>query len=405
MESDSCRRDFPIFQKHPDLHYLDSAAMAQVPKQVVAAMAAFDLGGRANVQRGLYRLAEDATAAFAAARQTAADFLGARSSREIVFTAGATAAINLAAQSLGETLRPGDEIVLSQLEHHSNICPWQLAARHKGVIIKYLPATADAELDLTALEHVISERTRIVAVTHGSNVSGALTDLAAIARRTRAVGARLLVDGSQVVPHLPVDMQTLGADFYVLSGHKLYGPTGIGVLWGKEEALENLPVVTGGGGSILQVTEQNTVYAKPPAKFEGGTPPVSQAIGLAAAMTWLRQQRNNHSDPLENLTEQLLNTLARFPQLQVIGPRGSSGRLPVVSFQIPEVHPHDICQVLAEHQVAARGGHHCAQPLMAALGLSGTTRVSLGLYNRSQDIDALEQGLKTVIRLFCREPA
>lgn len=387
------RAAFPLLQQahEPPLHYLDNAATAQIARPVLEAMTAHETTARANVLRGVHRLAEAATEAYGDARSAVAAHLNAASADEIVFTGGCTAAINLVAHALGATLAAGDEVVISALEHHSNIVPWQMLRERRGIRLRSIPVTAEGRLDLTALADVVGPRTRLIAVTHASNVTGAVTDVEAIVDAARACGARVLLDGAQVVPHERVDVQALGVDFYCFSGHKVFGPNGVGVLWGRAECLAELPPFLGGGEMIRRVTLDETTYAPPPHRFEAGTPPIAQAIGLGAAVRWLdAQDRNGAHCHLETLTQRLVAGLRDFGdrRVRILGPGPGQPRGPIVAFDVPGAHPHDIAQLLDGQGVAVRGGHHCAQPLMDAFDLAGTTRASLALYNDAADVDA-----------------
>ena len=390
------RAQFPILGRTVHgrpLHYLDNAATAQVPLAVLDAVRDHDALHRANVHRGVHKLAEEATQAYEAARGAVASWLGVAAD-EIVFTSGATAALNLVAQSWTRGLAPGDEILLTELEHHSNIVPWQLAAERQGLVLRAVPATEDGRLDLAALAHLIGPRTRLIAATHVSNVTGAVSDVAALVAAARSCGAKLLLDGSQRAPHGPPDLPALGVDFYVLTGHKLYGPSGIGALWARREILAGMPPFLGGGEMIRRVTLQRSTYADPPRRFEAGTPPIAQAVGLGAALRFLSGLDWTAVAAHEmSLTQRLLDGLAADRRIRVLGPTGLQARLGVVSFDMAGAHPHDICQILDSLGVACRGGHHCAQPLMDRFDLAGTTRASIGLYNDAADIDALLDGL------------
>ncbi len=392
------RAQFPIFQaptEGPALHYLDSGASAQVPQLVIDAVARQDSTARANVKRGVHRLAEAATEAYETARLVAARYLNAPSPREVIFTSGTTAAINLVAHAFGDALDEGDEVLVSVLEHHSNIVPWQLLQARRGVRLVVIPATADGRLDLERLEGLVTPRTRLIAVTHCSNVTGAVTDFAPIVAAARAVGAKILVDGAQRAPHGPLDVQALGVDFYAFSGHKTFGPNGIGVLWGRGELLDAMPPFLGGGEMISHVSFAGTSWAPIPNKFEAGTPPIAPAVGLGAALGWLSEQDWPGILAHElRLTGRILDGLSRIPGCRVLGPAGLQRRLGVVSFALDGMHPHDVCQFIdATHGVALRGGHHCAQPLMESVGLVGTVRASLAPYNDDGDVDALLEGL------------
>ncbi|BBK31341.1 cysteine desulfurase /L-selenocysteine selenide-lyase (L-alanine-forming) [Stella humosa] len=395
---------FPIFAAAPAdgpaLHYLDSGASAQVPQLVIDAVARHDSTARANVKRGVHRLAEAATEAYETARLSAARYLNAPSPREVIFTGGTTGAINLVARAHGDLLGEGDEVLVSMLEHHSNIVPWQLLQTRRGIRLSVIPATADGRLDLDRLDELVTPRTRLIAVTHCSNVTGAVTDLARIVAAARAVGAKVLVDGAQRAPHGPIDVQALGVDFYAFSGHKAFGPNGIGVLWGRGELLEAMPPFMGGGEMISHVSFAGSSWAPIPNKFEAGTPPIAQAVGLGAALDWLSEQ--DWPAILANemrLTGRILDGLATIPGCRILGPGGLQQRLGVISFALDGLHPHDVCQFVdATHGVALRGGHHCAQPLMESCGLVGTVRASLAPYNDDGDVDALLDGLAHAVR-------
>ena len=395
---DEWRKHFPLLANHPRLHYLDNAATAQLCEAAFDAVTLHELTHRANVLRGTYRLAELADAAYENARRQAAAYLNAASVEEMVFTAGTTASINLVAHAFGEGLKAGDEVVLSLAEHHSNFVPWQMLRERRGVALRFIPLAADGRLELSRLADIVTPRCRMVAVTHASNVTGAVSELAPIVAAARAVGARVLVDGAQAVQHGPVDVQSLGADFYAFSGHKAFGPTGVGVLWGRAEALEKLPPFLGGGGMIGRVTAEETTWALPPRRFEAGTPPIAQAVGLGAALDWLHAQPwpalHAHT---ARLAKRLLDGLAVLPGLTLLGPRDLRDRLPIVSFNLAGIHPHDACQVLDAHHVAVRGGHHFAQPLMDCFGVPGAVRASLAPYNSEADVDALLEGLHAAI--------
>ncbi len=393
------RGHFPLLAAHHDLHYLDNAATGQLCEAALDAVTSHELLHRANVLRGTYRLAEQADAAYENARRQVAAYLNAASAEEVVFTSGTTAAINLVAHAFGDGLKPGDEVVLSLAEHHSNFVPWQMLRDRRGVVLRILPLTADGRIDMARLGETLTPRCRLVAVTHASNVTGAVTDLAPLIAAAHAVGARVLVDGAQAVQHGPVFVASLGADFYAFSGHKAFGPTGVGVLWGKAEALEKLPPFLGGGGMIGRVTAEETTWAPPPRRFEAGTPPIAQAVGLGAALDWLRMQpwEDMHAHTAR-LAQRLSDGLAVLPGLTFLGPRDMRQRLPIVSFNLAGIHPHDACQILDEHGVAVRGGHHCAQPLMDFFGVPGAVRASLAPYNDDADVDALLAGLKDAMR-------
>ena len=396
------RREFPIFERNPGLVFLDSGASAQKPRQVIDGIAEFYRGDYANVHRGVYKLSARSTDLFEEAREKTRAFLNAADEREIVFVRGATEAVNLVAQSWGPAhLKPGDEIVISDVEHHSNIVPWQLLRDRIGIRLVVAPTDPTGEFDLARFEALLGPRTRLVAVTHISNVTGTVLPVARIAALAHAKGAKVLVDGCQAVPRLPVDVQALGCDFYVFSGHKAYGPTGIGVLYGRYDLLEAMPPWQGGGGMILNVEIAHTEYQEPPHRFEAGTPDIAGAVGLSLALDFIegigREAIEAHE---EALTGYGVDNLSRIPGL-TLAP-GGQRRLSILSFNLDGVHPHDVGTVLDQHDVAVRVGHHCAQPLMDKLGIAGTVRASLGVYNDEADIDRLAEAVEACREMFQR---
>ena len=378
--------------------YLDTAATAQKPKPVIDAITRGYAESYATVHRGVYQRSADMTLAFEASRRRVARFINAPSPDEIVFVRGATEAINLVAHSWGNSLKPGDRILLSTLEHHSNIVPWQLLRDRTGIAIDVAPLTEDGRIDLDAVETMLTPQHKLVALAHVSNVLGSVLDARRAAGLAHAVGAKLLLDGCQAVPRLAVDVQSLGCDFYAFSGHKLYGPTGIGVLWARGEILDAMPPWHGGGAMIDRVTFEKTTYAPPPARFEAGTPHVVGVIGLHAAIDYVDaiglDAIHAHETALVKGTRDALHGLN---SVRVFGPEDSAG---IVSFAIEGVHPHDIGTILDEEQVAIRAGHHCAQPLMDHLGVPATARASFGVYNGESDVAALVRGLERVARIF-----
>lgn len=398
------RAQFPILSievRGKPLHYLDNAATSQMPQAVIDAVTAHETHARANVLRGVHTLAERATDAYENARRDVACYLGAGAPEEVVFTSGTTSAINLAASSFGSLLSEGDEIVFSLIEHHSNIVPWQMLRDRQGVVLKVAPATEDGRIDYDKLEELVTPRTKLIALTHVSNVTGAVTDVARVVSAARSVGARVLLDGAQAVPHGPVDVSGMGIDFYAFSGHKVYGPNGIGALWARRELLEEMPPFLGGGEMIRTVTIEETTYAPPPHKFEAGTPPIAQAVGLGAATRWsMALDQEATTAHVNRLTGRILDGLRDRPGIRVLGPLGLQGRAPVISFEVDTLHPHDVCTILDHHGVALRGGHHCAQPLMDHCDIVGTTRASLMPYNDDSDVDALFEGLDDAIARF-----
>jgi len=389
--------DFPAIPE--GWSYLDTAATAQKPRPVIETIARGYSETYATVHRGVYQRSSEMTLAFEAARGRVARFIGARAADEIVFTRGATESINLVARSWGgANLRPGDRILLSTLEHHSNIVPWQLIAELTGAVIDVAPLTGDGRIDLDAMAAILTGRHRIVALAHVSNVLGSVLDARRAAELAHSAGALLLLDGCQAVPRMPVDVAALGCDFYVFSGHKLYGPTGIGVLWGRSELLEAMPPWQGGGAMIDMVSFEGTTYAPPPARFEAGTPHVVGVLGLEAAIAYVEgigvEAIGAHEAALVRETREALSSLN---SVRLFGPDDSAG---IVSFALEGVHPHDIGTILDESRVAIRAGHHCAQPLMAHLGVDATARASFGVYNGPRDIEALVRGLERVRRIF-----
>ncbi len=400
------RDDFPLLHQEIDgkpLVYLDSAATSQKPRVVLEVLLEYYRTYNANVHRGLYRIAERATLAYEQARAKVAAFIGARP-EEVVFVRGTTEGINLVAYTYGRTrVREGDEILLTEMEHHSNLVPWQLLAQERGARLRFLPLREDGILDLARLEELLTERTRIVAVTHQSNVLGTINPIRAIADRAHAVGAVVVVDGAQSVPHMPVDVHALGCDFLAFSGHKMCGPTGIGVLWGRLELLEALPPFHGGGEMIERVELESSTYKPPPHKFEAGTPNIADAIALGVAVDYLREIGMDAIRTHEkHLVRYALAQLEEVKGVRVYGPRDPEIRGGAVAFTVEGVHPHDVAQVLDSEAICVRAGHHCAQPLHRRLGVQSTTRASVYLYNTTEDIDALVRGLEKVKAFFGR---
>ncbi|MGK6324888.1 aminotransferase class V-fold PLP-dependent enzyme [Sphingomonas sp. DT-51] len=378
--------------------YLDTAATAQKPRPVIDAITRGYDTDYATVHRGVYQRSADMTLAYEAARESVARFVNAQAD-EIVFVRGATEAINLVAQSFAATrLKAGDRILLSTLEHHSNIVPWQMVAERVGAAIDVVPLTADQRIDLDAMARMLRPEHKMVALAHVSNVLGSVLDVRRAAELAHAVGATILIDGCQAVARLPVDVRALGCDFYVFSGHKLYGPTGIGVLWGRRALLDAMPPYQGGGSMIDRVSFERTTYAPAPTRFEAGTPHIVGALGLAAAIDYVQgiglERIHAHETAL---VTQAREALARINSVRVLGPADSAG---IVSFAMEGVHPHDIGTILDESKVAIRAGHHCAQPLMATLGVEATARASFGVYNGPDDVAALAAGIERVARIF-----
>ena len=380
-------------------HYLDTAATAQKPQAVIDAMTRALGADYATVHRGVYGRSAQMTLGYEAARRRVAAYMGAASEHEVVFVRGATEAINLVAASWGMThIGEGDRIVLSTLEHHSNIVPWQMVAERTGAQIDVCPLTEDGRIDLGALEALLTPRTKLVALAHVSNVLGSVLDARAAADLAHSVGAKLLLDGCQAAPRMALDMAALDCDFYAFSGHKLYGPTGIGVLWAREDILDAMPPWQGGGAMIDRVTFDKTTYAPPPQRFEAGTPMITEAIALHAAIDYVAALAPDRLFAHEAaLARQLRDALRTLNSVTLFGPEESAG---IVSFAIEGVHPHDLGTILDEENVAIRAGHHCAQPLMDHLGVPATARASFGLYSDESDIAALMRGIERTQRIF-----
>lgn len=404
LDLQTIRRDFPILgtevRGHP-LVYLDNAATSQKPRAVLQAIDDFYTGQNGNIHRGVHYLSQIATDAYDRAREKVAAFLGAGAPDEIVFVRGATEAINLVAHGLGrEWLRPGDEILLTRMEHHANIVPWQMAAAQSGAHIVVVDVTPEGAIDMEDFARKLSPRTRVAAFTHVSNALGTINPVAEMVRQARAAGAVVLVDGCQAAPHLPVDVAALDCDFYVFSGHKVCGPTGIGVLYGRREWLRRLPVYQTGGDMIGRVSfEEGTTFREPPEKFEAGTPDIAGAIGLGAALDYLGALGWPAIEEAERrLREQATGGLRAVPGLRLYG--DVAEKVPVLSFTLDGVHPHDIGTILDHGGIAVRAGHHCAQPLMRFYGIPGTARASLAFYNTPEEIDALVASVRKIAKMF-----
>jgi len=397
------RADFPILQQRihgKPLVYLDSAATSQKPQAVIDAVVKFYSRDNANVHRGVHQLSERATADYEAARVKVQRFINAAKCKEIVFVRGTTEGINLVAQSFGRPrLQQGDQIVISALEHHSNIVPWQMLCEQQGAQLRVAPVNPQGEVLLPELEQLLTPRTRLLAISHISNALGTVNPVRKIVELAHRRGIPVLIDGAQAVPHLPVDVQSLDCDFYVFSGHKMFGPTGIGVLYGKEKWLEQMPPYQGGGDMILSVTFEKTVFNALPYKFEAGTPNVEAAIGLGAAIDYLEgldvEGRIAHE---RELLAYGTSALSRFPGIRLIGTAAEKSS--VLSFVMDDVHPHDVGTVLDREGIAVRTGHHCAQPVLRQLGVDATVRASLAFYNTQQELDALIRGLQKVREIF-----
>jgi cysteine desulfurase/selenocysteine lyase len=406
LDVERIRADFPILHQTVNgksLVFLDSAASSQKPIPVIEAMNAYYRTTHANVHRGVYRLSEQATALYEEARRKIAAFIGAASPKEIIFTRNTTESINLVAYAWARPfLRAGDEILLTEMEHHSNLVPWFLLAQEKGLRIRYIPIDDEGRLRLDLLDTLITERTRLVAVTMMSNVLGTINPLRPVIEKAQAAGAVVLVDGAQGVPHLPVNVRELGCDFLAFSGHKMCGPTGIGVLWGRRELLEAMPPFLGGGEMIRRVTFEGAEWNELPYKFEAGTPAIAEAIGLGAAVDYLSgiglEDIHRHE---QALAAYAMERLSEIPGLRVIGPPPAE-RGGVVAFAMDRIHPHDIATILDREGICIRAGHHCAMPLHERLGLVATARASFYLYNTMEEVNRLAEGLEIVRRTFTR---
>jgi len=398
------RQDFPILSrevyKHP-LVYFDNAATTQKPQCVIDAIAREYAEVNANVHRGIHYLSQQATELHEAARETVRRFINARSTSEIVFTRGTTESINLVAYSFGEAfLNEGDEVILSVMEHHSNIVPWQLLRERKGIVIKVVPMNEAGELDMEAYRGLFTPKTRLVSICHVSNVLGTINPAQEIIRIAHEAGARVLLDGAQSVPHFAVDVQDLDCDFLAFSGHKVYGPTGVGVLYGKEKWLDKMSPYQGGGGMIEHVSFEKTTFERPPLKFEAGTPDYVATHGLAKALDYVSALgMDNILAHEQDLTHYALQQLREIEGMHIYGHAGDSGDA-VISFNVGNIHHMDLGTLLDQLGIAVRTGHHCAQPLMDRLGVLGTVRASFGLYNTREEVDALVSGIKRVVQMF-----
>jgi len=401
------RSAFPALEREvhgQPVAYLDSGASAQRVLASIQSVDRYERRHHSNVHRGSHTLSAEATEAYEGARATVADHIGATDRREVVFVRNATEAINLVARAWGDAnVKAQDRILLTEMEHHSNIVPWQQLAERVGAEIDWAPIDDEGQLDMGAFRSLLERAPKLVAVSHVSNVLGTENPLAEIARLAHAAGALVLADGAQAAPKMPLDMAALGVDFYAITGHKLYGPTGIGALWSRLELLREMPPFLGGGSMIRKVTPDGTTYADPPARFEAGTPAITQAIGMASALRWL------DSDSIgmeavrvheEQIADYALERLAEVPGLRVFGPPRGDGRLGPVSFEIEGIHAHDVSEILDRHGVAVRAGHHCAQVLMDRLEIAATARASFGIYTTTEEIDRLVDGLEDARKVF-----
>jgi cysteine desulfurase / selenocysteine lyase len=405
IDAERIRREFPILLEKihgRDLVYLDNAASTQKPMAVLEAMDQYHRHQNANVHRGIHELSNRATEAYEQARTRVAGFLGIDDPAELIWTRGTTESLNLVASGWGTAnLRAGDEIVLSVMEHHSNLVPWQMLAARTGARLRFIGLDEEQRLELSNLDELIGERTRLVSITHVSNALGTINPVREIARRAKAVGAVMVVDGAQSAPHLPLDVKELECDFFAFSGHKMCGPTGIGGLWGRRALLEQMPPVQGGGDMIDTVELERSTYAKLPQRFEAGTPHIAGAVGLGAAVEFLgsvgRQEILDHE---RALLAHAMERLATVPDLKMYGPRSLEQRSGVISFTLADIHPHDLATILDSQGIAIRAGHHCTQPLMRHLQLSATARASFYLYNTLDEVDRLVEGLLHARSLF-----
>ncbi|MFF5232109.1 cysteine desulfurase [Dactylosporangium sp. NPDC000521] len=411
LDVDAVRKDFPILDREVNgnpLVYLDSGNTSQKPRQVIDAVREHYEQHNANVARSVHTLGTEATEAFEGAREKVAAFVGAGTAAEIVFTKNSTEAINLVAHAFTAVaddprlrIGPGDEIVITEMEHHSNIVPWQLLAQRTGATLRWFGLTDDGRLDLSAIDELINERTKLVSVVHYSNILGTINPVDVLVARARQVGALVLLDGSQSVPHIPVDVTALGADFVAFTGHKMLGPTGIGGLWGRFELLDAMPPFLGGGSMIETVAMTGSTFMPPPARFEAGTPPIAEAVGLGAAVDYLSAVGMEAIQAYEKqLTAYALDALAATPDVRIIGPASAEGRGATISFTVDGVHPHDVGQILDDEGVQVRVGHHCARPTCVRFGVPATTRASFYLYTTTNEIDALVRGLERVRKVF-----
>ncbi len=392
------KKDFPIFT-NSDLVYLDNAATSQKPQSVLDAVDSLYKEANANVHRAIYSLGSEATKRYEGSRKKVAEFIGAQTENEIVFTSGTTESINLLARSIGNTLKPDDEILISEMEHHSNIVPWQLAAKRTGATLRYIPITESGELDLSEPNKYFTANTKIVSLTQMSNVLGTINPIKELSQLAHNVNAIMIVDGAQGASHIPVNIQELECDFYAFSGHKMLGPTGIGVLWGKTELLNEIEPFMGGGEMINVVTMEESTWNDIPYKFEAGTPNFAQAVGLGAAIDYLENIGMSNVETHENsLTDYALKKLNEINGIRIHGSAPNRGG--VISFNVDGIHPHDLAQFLNEDNIAIRVGHHCAQPLLKTLGETATARLSFYIYNDERDVDKFCASIETIKRYF-----
>ncbi len=403
LDVEKIRKDFPILSQSvrgKPLIYLDNAATTHKPISVIERVRNFDAEKYGTVRRGTYKLSEHATQLYEEVRQKVADFTGAEKKGEIVFTSGTTQAINLVAHSFGKRfVNEGDEIIISNIEHHANIVPWQVLCEERGAKLKVIPVDDDGELVMEEYEKLLSPKTRMVAVNHVSNALGTINPIKEITQKAHAVGARVLIDGAQSTPHIKLDVRDIDCDFYTFSGHKMYGPSGIGGVYGKMEVWEEMPPYVTGGDMIMQVTLEKTTYAKPPARFEAGTPPITQVMGLGAAIDYLNEIGMDKIADYENsLLEYGTRLFKEIEGVRIIG--NARSKASIISFFSDSAHPHDMVHFLDQDGIACRGGHHCAQPTMIRYGVPATTRASMAFYNKPEELDALAESVQKCIRIF-----
>jgi cysteine desulfurase/selenocysteine lyase len=404
MLKNNIKSQFPLLDspENKNLAFLDNAASTQKHESVLKAMDDFYRGSYANIHRGVYRLAEAATAAYENARVTIAQFINAGEEAEIIFTRNTTNSLNMVASSICQQFAPGDEILLTEIEHHANLVPWQQAAKHYQLKLKFIPVTSEGRLDLSNISDLCNNKTKVVAVSAMSNVLGTITELEPIISAAHKVGAVVVVDAAQAVPHTPIDVKKLDCDFLTFSAHKMFGPSGIGVLYGKRSLLEALEPFEFGGGMISEVTWNSSTWADIPEKFEAGTPPIAEAVGLAKAAEFIQSVGwDNFLSHEAELTNYGLTELTKISGLHLFGPSDAKNRGPVFAFTLDGVHPHDLASVLDENNIAVRSGHHCAMPLHRKFELLATTRASCTIYNTKEDIDRLVEGIKKAQKLFC----
>ena len=406
LDVEKIRKDFPILSqtvRGKPLIYLDNAATTQKPYSVIERVRKFDTEEYGTVRRGSYKLSENATQLFEQTRQKVADFMGAEKKGEIVFTSGTTQAINLVAHSFGKRfVNEGDEIIISNIEHHANTVPWQVLCQERGAVLRVIPVNDDGELIMGEYEKLLSSKTRMVAVNHVSNALGTINPVKEITEKAHAVGAKVLVDGAQSTPHMKLDMQDIGCDFYTFSGHKMYAPSGVGGVYGKMDLWEEMPPYVTGGDMIMQVTLEKTTYARPPARFEAGTPPITQVIGLGAAVDYLNEVGLDKIADYENaLLEYGTRLFKDIEGVRIIG--NARHKASIISFYMEAAHPHDVVTLLDQDGIACRGGHHCAQPTMTRYAVPATTRASMAFYNMPEELDALAESVKKCIRFFSAE--